>query len=312
MPLTPEPVEGVRVAMSTCTTIRDSKPAHRLSPDLTGRPFGLLMVETYAGRITTVYENRTAVQRIWLCRCQCGGTIERTTSQLHSGHHLSCGCADRSHGGNYRHQMTGTRIYKIWCQLVQRCTNENHPNYHLYGGRGIELCRRWRKFEHFYADMGDGASGLSLERKNNDKGYSPENCKWATTAEQNRNKRDNRFLTFRGRTQCIKDWAKEIGLTDKGLAHRIDAGWSVEEALTTLKVRQLTPEERALRQWARLEFKRGKCVGLVIIRDKCELCGRPDPQAHHSDYSFPLRVRWLCNKCHRGAAGPSDERSLPA
>lgn len=120
--------------------------------------------------------------------------------------------------------------------MKTRCSRSTDPGYKNYGGRGITVCDRWlESFENFLADMGEPPTPKhSLERVDNDSGYSKENCKWATRAEQLRNKRTNRWISYRGRTMCLEDWAREVGITNHGLAGRIDkSGWSIERALTT-------------------------------------------------------------------------------
>src|SRR5882724_6243125 len=88
--------------------------------------------------------------------------------------------------GNYKHGMKGTRVHNVWIAMRYRCNNKNSDIFHHYGGRGIKVCKRWQKFENFYADMGE-PNGLTLERKNNNKGYNKQNCIWATQQEQLRN-----------------------------------------------------------------------------------------------------------------------------
>lgn len=132
------------------------------------------------------------------------------------------------------HGMSYTSIYMLWHKMIQRSTISTHKDFPNYGGRGIGVCDRWLKFENFYADMGEKPVGKSLERKDNNLGYSPENCKWATRSEQNNNKRDNHPITFNGKTQTIALWAKEIGVSRRTISHRInDYGWSIEKALST-------------------------------------------------------------------------------
>ena len=118
--------------------------------------------------------------------------------------------------------------------MKQRCRNPNNPNYKHYGGRGIDYIDRWESFDAFLADMGERPVGMSLERKNNNKGYSKRNCVWASHAAQMRNRRTNHLLTLNGRTQCLQDWANELGFKAQSLYMRIhNYGWSVERALTT-------------------------------------------------------------------------------
>ena len=117
--------------------------------------------------------------------------------------------------------------------MCGRCRDTSNER---YGGRGIAVCKWWRGkggFANFVTDMGEPTAGLSIERKDNTKGYSPANCRWATRKEQARNKRTTRLITFNGQTKPLADWAEELGLSYKNTHRRIFArGWSVERALT--------------------------------------------------------------------------------
>lgn len=124
--------------------------------------------------------------------------------------------------------------YISWSNMIQRCTNPKNPKYSDYGGRGIAVCPRWRSFEHFYADMGDRPDGMSLERKNVNKGYYKTNCKWATPSEQANNQRDSLSrLDYKGRSYTRSELAKLAGLSEQCLNGRLERGWAVKEAVET-------------------------------------------------------------------------------
>ena len=127
-----------------------------------------------------------------------------------------------------------TREYKTWQSMMQRCYKPYAQQYDNYGARGISVCKRWHQFKNFLADMGMKPTGMTLERKNVDGNYSPSNCKWASTVEQNRNKRDTRKVTYEGRNQSIAEWARESGIKEGTLGARLRRyGWDVERAFTT-------------------------------------------------------------------------------
>lgn len=176
----------------------------------------------------------------WLWRCTCGALRIIVASNVKGGHAKSCGCLERetttaarrarriTHGGRTRPE------YRVWNAMRGRCENPTDHAYRHYGGRGILVCERWRKFANFFADMGERPSGMTLERIDNDKGYSPDNCKWATRIEQANNTRRNRMLTLNGQTMNVSDWARHLGIPYGRLNTRLnELGWSEERALTT-------------------------------------------------------------------------------
>lgn len=120
-----------------------------------------------------------------------------------------------------------------WAAMKHRCFNPNDIGYHRYGGRGITVCERWMTFENFLADMGTRPDGLSLERKDNNLGYSPDNCCWATRRTQNSNQRRTVRFTHEGRTMPMKHWARELGIHYDTVKLRRRNGWSLEDALLT-------------------------------------------------------------------------------
>jgi len=134
--------------------------------------------------------------------------------------------------------ISETREYKSWENMIQRCTNPGAPNYEDYGGRGVAVCERWRNFGNFLADMGERPPGTSLDRINNEGDYEPDNCRWATVAEQVRNTRRNVTVTIDGETRILKDWAQHLGLRYNTIIVRLHRGWSLEDAMYTPKQRK--------------------------------------------------------------------------
>ena len=196
--------------------------------DLTGRTFGRLTVIRKAGR------SKTGTMK-WLCKCECGNESITRSDNLRNGRAQSCGCLRREVPSKHlgTHFMTGTKIYNIWVHMRNRCSNPQNQAYKNYGARGITVCERWQIFDNFYLDMGDRPGGMSLERIDNDKGYSPGNCKWATTKEQHRNTRRNRIIEYDGRKQCLSEWADDVGMSSSVLHNRlVQKKWTVERAFT--------------------------------------------------------------------------------
>jgi hypothetical protein len=119
--------------------------------------------------------------------------------------------------------------------MTSRCVNPANDAYQAYGGRGIAVCDRWQDFAAFAEDMGPRPSPLhTIDRRNNNGNYEPDNCRWATPSEQQRNRRNNRLLTLNGETLCLAEWAERLGITDDMIRQRLDKlGWTIEQALTT-------------------------------------------------------------------------------
>lgn len=135
------------------------------------------------------------------------------------------------------HGLRRTPEYRTWADMRARCSNPRHPNFRHWGGRGITVCEAWEDFRAFYADMGvrpASSSRMTLERVDNEKGYSPDNCVWATSATQRKNTRKTRRVTIGERTLCLKDWCREIGIAYTTVQQRIYRhGWSDIDALLT-------------------------------------------------------------------------------
>lgn len=134
-------------------------------------------------------------ERSWLCRCVCGHELIVSTASLTSGNTRSCGCLNRDvhaeigfvHGHTVGRKQSST--YKTWRDMLKRCYTPSTSGFHWYGGRGIAVCGRWFVFANFLADMGERPPGLTIDRKDNDRGYDKQNCRWRTPKEQSRNTR---------------------------------------------------------------------------------------------------------------------------
>lgn len=199
-----------------------------------------LLHQTF-NRLTAIgIAGRKGKQVRWLWRCSCGTLTIAFAANVTRGHTKSCGCwhrdatsiAKTTHGATVGRVIA--REYTTWQSMLGRCYNPKNAKYPRYGGRGIEVCERWRhSFKNFLTDMGKKPAGLTLDRIDNDKGYSPDNCRWATRARQNRNYSRNVMLTFQGETMCLTDWASHKNLTSSALLTRLRRGWSVERALAT-------------------------------------------------------------------------------
>lgn len=190
--------------------------------DLRGRVFGILSVMFDAG-----YRDGNDY-RVWQCRCACGSEVRVSAKNLNRGSATTCGCRQIK-----RYTLSG-REYRIWTDMKTRCYNPNASRYPRYGGRGITVCDRWKHdFKAFLKDMGPCPKGLSIDRIDNDGDYEPSNCKWSDPRQQTINSSHARMLTKDGRTQCIADWSRELGIPQKLIQGRLYRGWPDERALTT-------------------------------------------------------------------------------
>lgn len=182
---------------------------------LIDQKFGLLTVTERAPN--------KGIHSAWKCTCECGGTTIVMAVNLKTGGTRSCGCVKT--GRKPVHGMHGTPVYKAWRAMFDRCDNPNTANYARYGGRGIKVCDRWRKFEPFFADMGQRPSlEHSIDRIDNDGPYTAKNCRWATRIEQARNRSSNVTFTSDGETLTSTEWGERLGLDRHLIARRIAAG----------------------------------------------------------------------------------------
>lgn len=203
--------------------------------DLTGRKFNRLTVLERdclhpRGHKQSVY---------WICVCECGEMTVVSSYSLTSNYTKSCGCLSRetSSKGNSTHGMAETRIYGTWCRMKSRCANKNSKDYEYYGGRGVVVCKEWlHDFQAFYDwAMANGyQDGLTIDRIDVNGNYEPSNCRWVTMKIQNNNTRSNHLITYKGKTQTMKQWSEETGINYDVIRDRINKlSWNAERALTT-------------------------------------------------------------------------------
>lgn len=202
--------------------------------DLSGRRFGRLTVlHRYDGPSSDVK---------WVCKCDCGNTTNSFRTHLKTGKSQSCGClrseltSKRAATGDIRrtHGMRRTPEYGVWCAMRRRCENPKVDRYPQYGGRGIKVCERWKRFENFISDMGQRPDpSFSIERRDNNGNYEPANCKWAKNEEQTYNKRTTRLLDYKGRKLTVQQASEIAGTPRANIFSRLYLGWSVEQAIET-------------------------------------------------------------------------------
>ena len=196
--------------------------------DLTGQIFE---------RLTVIERNGALNGSVsWRCRCDCGNELVVRSRALRGGATKSCGCLNQERRRERKtvHGMSDAPEGVAWRHMMQRCGKPKTQNFHRYGGRGISVCDLWHSFEHFYADMGPRPSpDHTLEREDNDRGYEPGNCVWATRDKQYSNRSTNHRLTHNGKTLTVTEWATKLGFQPMTIFSRLKSGWSVERALTT-------------------------------------------------------------------------------
>lgn len=204
--------------------------------DLTGQKFGRLTV-------LSRYEENNRRYAQWLCKCDCGNTKIVRTDLLKSGGVRSCGCIAREiHSKRCRelglsratHNKSNTRLYKIYSNMKDRCNRVNCPAYKDYGARGIKVCNEWENdFNKFYEwSINNGYNDkLTIDRMDNNKGYSPDNCRWVDRKTQCLNTRYNIYITYNNETKTLKEWTDELGLSYSKTWRRLHRGWSFERAI---------------------------------------------------------------------------------
>lgn len=179
---------------------------------------------TILGQGEPLFRNGRRIKTVdVVCDCGTNKTLIESTIK-YKRPTKSCGCLLREVASkvNRKHGLSTSPLYRRWLGMMSRCHKKTNTKYKDYGGRGIKVCPSWHEFMNFYNDNKESFKPeLELDRIDNNKGYSPENCRWATRAEQCLNKRTNRFLTYKGKKQTVSEWAKELPITDATLRGRL-------------------------------------------------------------------------------------------
>lgn len=202
--------------------------------DLTGQRFGRLTVVSRADDVFTSGGNRKVT---WMCICDCGKRVVVLSANLRNGHTKSCGCisAEILQKRNVVHGYCYSKLYEVWKGMKARCLNPTHMYYENYGGRGVEVCEEWEQdflvFRDWAIENGY-QEGLTIDRKDGAKGYTPENCRWVPMKTQNNNKRNNHLISFRGETHTLAEWAEITGINRSAITDRLVRGWPLERVLT--------------------------------------------------------------------------------
>lgn len=198
--------------------------------NLVGQRFNALLVVSMAG----TKNNRV----LWNCKCDCGNTVVVDTHSLMTNNTKSCGCKKYGNRETHGEAKSGhqTRLYRIWSGMKNRCNNESHIGYAHYGAKGIKVCDKWRDYNEFkkWAFANGYDDKLTIDRIDNQKGYSPENCRWVTNKIQSNNTTRNHYVTVGNETLTISQWADRYNIPCRTIAARLNQlGWSPKEAVMT-------------------------------------------------------------------------------
>lgn len=196
--------------------------------NLTGQIFGKLKVLNYFHKNGRIY---------WRCKCDCGNITNVRGDRLLDGNTKSCGCLQKEvvRKLNTIHNDSHTRLYDIWTDMKQRCYNQHNKRYKDYGARGIAVCDEWKNDYSTFKEWALSNSyndTLTIDRINNNSNYEPNNCRFVDAKTQVRNRRNTKYMTYKGITKPFAEWCEEYNLNYSTVYNRIyNCGWSIEKAL---------------------------------------------------------------------------------
>lgn len=220
-------------------------PKHK---SLLGQKFGMLLPMEFC-------RHGKNLRAAYLCQCDCGGQSIVFAQSLRGGFTRSCGCqvgAER-----IKHGLSREKVYSIWQGMKQRCDSDKMDSYPRYGGRGITYCDEWKYFENFYADMGPMPTpDHSIDRIDNNKGYFPNNCRWATDEEQMLNREITILIPYQGRMLTVNKLSAETGISRNTIRARVKYGWSPDEIISPPRndriFLEIGGERRLMTEWAKI------------------------------------------------------------
>ena len=230
--------------MLSCGCWKRELTSERKLIDLTGQRFGRLVVLKRDGKDFPTK---------WICKCDCGKECSVFAENLRRGHTTSCGCFRDENRGNLKrtHGYSKTRIYGVWGKIKARCCNPNNPSFPRYGGRGITICDEWENDPMAFINWAyangyreDAEYGeTTVDRIDNNKGYSPDNCRIADAQIQSNNRRSNKRITYNGETHTVAEWSRILNVNQQTLTSGLWSGMSFEHYVKDYRPRNTHPKK---------------------------------------------------------------------
>ncbi len=207
--------------------------------DIVGQRFG-------RWEVLSESEKRVSGNVFYTCKCDCGTVRDVSSRNLRDGSSMSCGCLNRDIITKFGNSVYKEKLYSVWNSMKQRCINENDKAYKNYGGRGITVCDEWKNdyiaFKRWALSNGY-SEGMWIDRKDNEMGYSPDNCRWSSPKQQSMNKRTTVYVKYCGTLMCLREASEKSGIKWATLRRRIKLGWNEENLFLPVDKRYSHPTE---------------------------------------------------------------------